>query len=486
MKIAIGSMKHESNSFNPEPTELDEFTFKCGDEILDDLSHLENTSLSGMVEILEERNVEVVPTCIAYAHCPGGLPSVSTYKRIKEGFLRNLSDVKDIDGICLDLHGSMTVPKIGDAEGDLLRSLASTTSSNVPIAASLDMHAMVTEQMIKNANAFVGYRTAPHVDKIKTGRKVAKVLYESIRGEYSLKMGAVKLPMLVSGEKSETDAKPMCSLIKELRKIDKISDVLSSSYFLGFPWVDRNYNHGSAVVVSKGDEKIARENAVHLANKFWESHEKFDFTTKAFQFKDALENANKSEKSPIFVCDSGDNPGAGGSEDITFCLKKMLEQRVNDTLFASIADHSAYTACAKEGIGSEIRLPLGRKSSDPNSEPSHFAGIVKSLHQLKNMSVALLEVDGIDVVVTTKRTMMTNPEFLFKLNIDPREYEIVVLKSGYLVPSYESIAADVMLAITPGYTDQNLTNLDYSEVQRPIYPLDEELKFKAEDNLIIS
>lgn len=486
MRIAVGLMKHESNSFNPNPTTIEDFHFQTGEEMELGISKLQGTSLQGMIRFFQERDEELIPIGFARAKNEGGFVTLETYQLFKETFLNSLKNAGELDGICLDLHGSMTVDGLGDAEGDLLESIRVTVGQQIPVVSAFDLHAMITEKMIMNLNGIIGYRTAPHVDQIEIGEKVAKMLYDSILESSSLTMAAVPLPMLVSGEQSETAKEPMISLFKEVVKSDQLSGVVSASYFLGFPWADVSYNQGCALVVTQENPKLALTEAIRLAQKFWERHQDFTFTTPAYTMDTALHLASKSKKGTVFICDSGDNPGAGGSENITEPLEKMIALGVQDALYAVIADQVAYERCAKAEIGSSFQLSLGQQNLTPEALPTQIEGQLKSLGESLGMPAAVVRVQGIDLVITPDRMMMTDPGFLLGLGLDIKKYQLIVLKSGYLDPKYHPYAEEIFLGLTPGYTDQTLKNLNFTLVPRPIYPLDEEFEFDPKSKLITS
>ena len=75
------------------------------------------------------------------------------------------------------------------------------------------------------------------------------------------------------------------------------------------------------------------------------------------------------------------------------------------------------------------------------------------------------------------RTAVYDPEFLTELGLNPFDFEIIVVKSGYLSPEYQAIAARKMLALTPGDTNEILKDIPYQKVPRPIFPLDEDMEW---------
>jgi microcystin degradation protein MlrC len=64
--------------------------------------------------------------------------------------------------------------------------------------------------------------------------------------------------------------------------------------------------------------------------------------------------------------------------------------------------------------------------------------------------------------------------------IDPLEHKIIVMKVGYLHPEIVDIAPRGLIALTPGYTPLDLNTLEFKNVIRPIFPLDEDFDWDPE------
>lgn len=483
MRIVIGSLSHESNSFNPTQMRLEDFSPIYGPDVLTKIKEGGRYPLQGISRVVASYGAEVIPTIFARA-TPGGLVSKYAYQTMKQGFLRELRQAGKVDGICLHLHGSMTVDGIGDAEGDLLLAIREIVGPEIPIVTSLDMHATITHTMLREADAFVGYRTAPHVDTMETGERAATLLMESLTQGYELQMSAVGLPILISGEQSESAKPPMVSLIKRLEEIDQIPNILSSSLFLGFPWIDVSYSRGAALVVSKEDPELAKVEAKKLAEEFWSRLGEFKFTTEAYPFEEALAVALKIKEGPVCIADCGDNPGAGGSQNIVYPLSYMLEQKVDNALFGAIADSEAFAKCAGQELDTTIDLTFGKMNISPNAPSLSVQAKIHRIGKLGLTPAVAIRVEGIDVIISQSRVMMLDPKDLEELGLDPRTYQLMVLKSGYLDPKYEAIASAGFLALTPGYTNQIFKDLDYKHVTRPIYPLDKGFIYTPDEYLL--
>jgi len=101
MKVLIGAIGHESNTFTPFLTTLEDFSVLYGEDILS--RPLQHSSLQGIIETLQAHDVELVPTVAAGA-MPGGVVERSTYEQFKQAVLEKAHHV---DGVCLYLHGAM-------------------------------------------------------------------------------------------------------------------------------------------------------------------------------------------------------------------------------------------------------------------------------------------------------------------------------------------------------------------------------------------
>ncbi|MGM0603181.1 MAG: M81 family metallopeptidase [Bacillota bacterium] len=481
MKILVGLIHHESNSFNPELTELDEFEILKGKEVLENKDMYSHSSLKGIIETLDENNFEIIPTAVVLPTSEGGLVSDRAYKEIKKIYLDEMKKHKNIDGVCLALHGSMTTESHLDVEGDILSQTRSFFGQDIPITAALDMHAMITEKMMKSADGLVAYRTAPHVDKYETGVKAADMLIRMLRDGVKLEMSGVKIPYLVSGEKSESSKYPMNELFSKLELVEKKEKVLYSSYCLGFPWSDVEFNKVSTLVVTEENKKLADDEARYLAELFWNKRYDFDFTTPAYNLEEAVKIAFNEREYPVFVIDSGDNPGAGSSQKIVEPLQYLVENEFDGILYGSVCDREAVDLLVEAGPGAEKEIYLGQKDSNPESGKVKFSCTIKNIRDYNGVKSVLVEISGIDVIISDQKVVMTEPEFVFSLDIELDDYKIIMFKSGYLAPEYQPYSKKTLLALTPGYTYQELEKLPYKNVNRPIFPVDliDEIEFET-------
>lgn len=481
MRLAVGCMMHESNTFAEKTTSIEEFDAHWGEDVFlkcDGARH----PFSGIVETLRASGAELVPTFYGRAMISGAVQA-EAYSTMKQAILERIESAGPLDGICLALHGSMYVEGEDDPEGDLLTAIRGITGPELPIICALDMHATVTDRMMSAANGFAAYRTAPHVDTYETGVRAAELLVDVIREGLDLVTEYVKLPMLLCGEQSETDAVPMKDMIRLIEDTVKShSEVTNAEFLLGFPWADTPHHGVSAIVVgTRQDRTQLRSTASWLAERFWERRHEFGYTTEAYPLDTCLDYALDSEEYPVLISDTGDNPTAGASEDLTLVLNRLIERGISDALVAVIADSASMSACEAVGPGGTAQLELGKLTRAADAPPLRVAAHVLTIGAGLGVRAAVVDIHGITVIITAKRVAVFDPSFLDQLGIHIGSYKLVIIKSGYMSPEYQRLAARRMFALTPGDTNIDMTSIPYVRLKRPMYPVDSAMHWEAED-----
>src|SRR5690348_13799845 len=102
LRIAVAGFSHETNTFSPLWTEIDDFTVVRGEVLLRDaldLSSMPNDAI-------------LLPTLMAGAQ-PGGLVRNSVYQHFKTAILDGIAAQLPVDGVYLSLHGAMEVEDLG-------------------------------------------------------------------------------------------------------------------------------------------------------------------------------------------------------------------------------------------------------------------------------------------------------------------------------------------------------------------------------------
>ncbi len=494
-RVLVASLQHESNSFNPIIAGKNDFHVTRGAEIFNKFK--ENDPVTGIIKPLLAQGYEVIPT-VFVGGVPNGEVDYNFYMDIKNEIIemaKKANAEKPLDAITLALHGSMRIKGFGEAEGYLLEELRELFP-NIPLFSSLDMHTTMTERMHNNCDGFVGYKCAPHTDRYETGVHAARMTIAALENGFHPYSAWVKVPILIAGEQSSTTVEPMKGLTEECRRTEKEDGIVAASYLMGFPWADNEDSSCAVYVVADSQEKADRE-AVRLAQLMWSKKDEFCFQTETYHEQEAIDVAFKAvangDPLPIYLSDSGDNPTAGSSSDCTGFLKLLMEDKRTDSLktpvlYGGIYDPEATKAC-KGKVGQEITLTFGAKFDTVTTQPITATGTVKAyIENWKRSSIpcdlALFHSCGVDIVLAQAHVGYMTPDIFSDLGREAKDADIVVCKLGYLTEQQSAIAKRSIMALSKGSTNEDLKTLPYTKVPRPIFPLDEQFPYCAEENLI--
>ena len=243
MRVAIGALMQETNSFSPVKTTLRDFEaeYLLRDRELLDYFPGTNTEIAGFLSACDSvAGVQVVPTIAAAANSGGNVTddAFSALSGELADRLVEATHTTALQAVLLALHGSMCVDGEQDPEGALLLAVRDAVGDDCVIAATLDLHANVTERMASAADILVGYRTYPHVDQARTGERAAAAALSMAADGTSLTTVLQKAPMIVPAEHMQTTHGPMHELRAEADWIEAEGLAAAVSIFGVQPWLD--------------------------------------------------------------------------------------------------------------------------------------------------------------------------------------------------------------------------------------------------------
>ena len=476
--IAVGGFFHESNTFNPIITGIDDFIIFYDDEIYQNRDSY--ILAKGIIEHFEHREkFNLIPTVFSKAVPNGEVEESLWIEKLREPFIEKLNENKDkIDAVILALHGSMRIQNIGDAEADILKRVREIFPDK-PIVAALDMHATMSDDMLNNCDAFVGFKTAPHVDVYETGVHAATILEKMLTKDVKPIISYKKLPFLIAGERSETEIYPMNGLIDSLKRYEKDNKILAASYLLGFPWADSKDNGVTALVVTDNDEALGEKLVDDLIEQFEETIPKFRFSGIALNPEEAIGDAltyldTNPEMSPVFISDSGDNPTAGSTGDNTTILSLLEKKDLHgkDIVYGGIFDKEAAEICLnhyKETPSKELEISVGAYYDNFNCKPVKIKGVVKAVSEsfgFYNATIILFETNKYKLLIVSKHIGFIDTDIFEAVGVLPKDCDIVIVKLGYLTDPFKEISKRSILALTQGCSDEILSRLNYSTKYR--------------------
>jgi microcystin degradation protein MlrC len=277
----------------------------------------------------------------------------------------------------------------------------------------------------------------------------------------------------------------MSELIKTAHEYEYEREVLSVTIAGGFAYADVPEIGLSALVITDDQPEVARQRAKQIADMAWDLRE--DFLPKLPSVREAVSRAIKAESWPVILADVGDNIGAGTPGDGTVILQELIDQKAQGAVVI-LSDVQAVSLAIEAGVGQEITLEVGGKSDSNHGKPVKVRAHVRLISDgvfvnwghmrdsiTENMGrTAVLETNGIKIVLTEIKMPPWNLEQLRSVGIAPEREKIIVLKSAVAFrAAYEPIAGEIIEVNSPGLSSLDLSQFSYTNVRRPIFPLDQ-------------
>src|SRR6201991_3432663 len=382
-RIAVGGFLHETNTFAPTKATYDDFVhgggwpaMAQGGDVVKVMRNI-NVGLAGFVEAAEANGWELVPT-ISCGASPSAHVTEDAYERIVKVMVEGIKAAGPLDAVYLDLHGAMVTEHLDDGEGEILRRVRQVIGKDLPLVASLDLHANVTPEMIEHADALIAYRTYPHVDMADTGGASARHLALLLKTKQRLAKAFRQLPFLIPISWQCTNDQPAKSIYQKLAALQNEA-VPTLSFAFGFPAAD--FVHCGPSIFAYGRTQADADAAADAIAALIESHED-DFDGKIYSPDEGVRHAMQLAKTatkPIVIADTQDNPGAGGDSDTTGMLRALVRNSATNAAIGVIYDPASARAAHQAGIGATVALSLGGKSGIPGDAPFQESFIVEKL-----------------------------------------------------------------------------------------------------------
>ena len=489
MRVGVGSIFQESNQFAATQTDLSLFRNSYVHEG-GALFQLAGTDceVAGILATCADEGAQVLPL-LAARSVSGGPLSDDCYAYLKETLLARLRAAAPLDGLVLAMHGSMVTASQLDPEGDLLDAVRQIVGPDLPIVMTLDLHAHVTPRMVSQATALVSFTHYPHDDTFSTGERGVSLLLRTLHGDVKPVMALAKVPILCGGYNGQTfgDA-PMAHLTRRARQLETQPAVLSVSCFQVHPYNDLPGMGCGSVVVTDNDPDLAARKARELAAEFWARRRTFE--SEILPISEAVARGRAVVGGPVLLVDTADCAGGGAPGDSVALLRELLALGVTERTFVMVVDPSAAQACARAGIGQAITLELGYHIDPTWGQPLQVTGVVRLLADGRflyrgglyggtwaSMGLsAVLQIGSIDVLVMSKPTYDWGDEQFRSMGMNVRQAKFIGVKNpmNYRY-AYRDLMKAAFIVDTPGPTPAHVRNLTYQRMQRPFFPLDEEI-----------
>ena len=484
-RIGVAGFQHETNTFAPGFATFEEFEKHDGwpgltlDTAVADIVAGMNLPVSGFMDHMQAQGHVLLPILWCSAE-PSGYVTEDAFERIAGLICQGLVERAPLDAVYLDLHGAMVTQHFQDAEGELLRRIRAVVGPDLPVVASLDLHANVSPAMVAHSSALLIYRTYPHLDMAKTGARSARLLDTLLSGR-RLHKAYRQSPYLVPLSAQCTDLEPCRARYRGLTELAQNGD-LSVDLAMGFPPADI-HDAGPALVVYGEQAESVERAADTLLAAFMAAESKFENTLLSPDEAVGLAIADDSGRT-VVLADVQDNPGAGAVSDTVGILEALVRLGAQGAVMGIVHDPDVAAYAHAAGLGAMIEAGLGGKSGVAGVAPFVGKFRVEALGdgrfdctgemyrgtRTELGPMALLQVDqagcDVGVIVGSVRFQCLDQAIFRHLGVEPAQQRIVVLKSTvHFRADFDPIAGRIVLVESPGANPCRLLNLDYRNLR---------------------
>ncbi len=372
-RIFVCEMLQESNSFNPVLSGFEEFEIRKPMRL-----KKAGATIDGMIACVQENGmIPVVGLCMRAKS--GGPVDHAVVDNFVEKTAKELKNAGRIDGVLVSMHGATLSDVSDDVCGDILEKIREEVGENMVVSIACDLHANVTEKMMRYADYICGYQTYPHIDHYQVGYRAAMLAIRHIRGDRA-KMACVSVPIMASAHGYTTGTGALSNLMRRAEAMVEEGKILDFTVFQVQPWLDIK-EIGSVIVVIACDENAAKAAACDLAMEEFDIRREIQ-GEKLYSVSEVIKEAldNDTDK-PVILVDSADSPNAGATGDNAAVLEALLPY--SDKLHAavSITDPIAVEKAFSVGVGNKCDFMIGAALAPGLSRPVCVKNaLVKSLH----------------------------------------------------------------------------------------------------------
>ena len=503
-RIAVLGFSIECNKFAPTATKAHFLarTYLEGEDILTEARGPAPTMLPetpGFVAAMDAAGRwEPIGIALAMSE-PNGPVEQGFFDELLGTMERRLTAALPVDGVYICAHGAALATEDDDPEGTLFELVRRIVGPEVPIVTTFDLHANVSGRMVDLIDAFIGYRTNPHLDMRERGAEAAAVLRELLGGDKTERV-RVRLPIVPPTVTLLTAAGPYAEMIGlgQQRQAEMQPAIMNVSAMGGFAYADTAKNGLSVIVTARAGHRAAAERlAREIAEYGWQQRARF--YPKLTALKEAVRKALATGRDPslpgLAFADVADNPGGGGRGNTMYLLRAFSEAGVKGALFGVIYDPPLAAEAHRHGLHYNFEARFNREENTNFSEPWSAPARVAALHdgncvgrrgiyagtRLALGPCAALEIGGITVVVVSHRVQCADPIFFEMMGLDIGKARSVAVKSrGHFRGGFdEFFGPDQIVEVDlPGLTSPMLNRFQWTRLPRPVIPLDDNVEFR--------
>lgn len=495
-RVAYVRIAQESNAGSPVLTELADFershllsgatlhgaTMSRGVEVKGFLHSAELSGFRRAVEKHGQGQVTAVPLFSAWA-ISGGPLSAACFEHFRERLRAALTSAGPLDGLFFALHGAMGAVGSAKPEVDLLRVARDVLGPDVPIVCTMDLHAQITVDDIRLADAICGFRTNPHRDHRMVGQRAGQILVDTVLGRVKPAMAWRSLPMVTGGGTTVDLFPTMRPLFRRMQRMERDPRVRYVSLFMCHLWNDHPDLGWSTVVVTDDAPELAERLADELAEAAWAVRKveppRFDSPAEAIA---KVRKARTLRRlGTVCICDASDVVGAGGTGENTRILAALLDLAPELISYVPVRDPAFIAAHWEKAEGTWVETTLGGTLHPELNAPLPVRGSLGPARTMAGIGrCRVLRLGHISVVVTEGPSMAMKPAFYRDMGLPPAKADICVVRSFFPFRIYFLAHSRMNIYVqTEGITDRHaVQRLTFND---PVYPKDDVADWRIAD-----
>jgi len=481
MRIFIATLGTETNTFASFPTGLDNFRNGFWNER--DIGSIPGSPWAKPAQTwlhrAEALGWEVVQSLFAFAE-PAGPTVRSAYETMRDRILADLAAAGPVDGVLMFLHGAMVADGYDDCEADFVSRMRQQVGPKVRIGVELDLHAHLDHRLVDVADLIVFYKAYPHIDYAERADDLFTLMQRTLEGEIEPVMALFDCKTM--GLFPTTRQGPMPGFVQQMFDAEGKDGILSLSLNHGFPWADVPHAGAKMLAIADRDPEIARRAAEDFGRRFYAI--RAEATLPFVSLEDAIAEAQKPGDKPLLLADTSDQTGGGGPGDTTHMLRAFIEAGITNATYGPLWDPLAVGICFSVGVGAKLTLRIGGKF-EPHSGPCLDVE-AEVLHLARNAwqdqlsnekvpigDVAVIRVNGIEVLLNTKRSGVFSPTMFTRHGITLESKQVIGLKNLYRhTDIFAPLVRNQLYVATPGACPPDWASIPFEHIPRPMWPLD--------------
>ncbi len=489
MRIGVVRLWHEANSFAAAPT--GEAAFRSREWLRGAeaaaLHAGAATEIGGALAWAEARgDIELV-----FSRCASAPPGGPVEQALLDAFMAEVASdpvFDGVDGLYLSLHGACLGTEDLAPEATLLEGLRHRFPE-LPIAASFDIHACLSERVAAALNAATVYRTYPHVDMEAAAVRALDLLAAMIASGRRARVTLKTIGRILPSFNMRTDAGgPMAeaeTFALNLEKQAPTGEIFAAYPYGSFAYADVESADAGAVVTS---ENAAAGQAAAEALAAFLFERRGAFKPELPGAADCLAGKPWLGGRRVALLEPSDNPLSGGQGDTPGLFAAALAAEVPDgTVFAFFCDPAVVMQARAAGEGATLRLTLGGRCDRRFGAPVACEAQVLRLTggRFRNAGpmerglpvdlgpTALLKVGPLRVIVTSSCQSPNDIEYFRLQGIDLAEVPLLLAKAkNHFVAAFKDRFDLIRQCDTPGPAMADVSRLPFRRLPPERFSLD--------------